>query len=66
MRKCFKFQLFDKPNPFERMDGWLRLLFSKALKQQHIAVCFLFFSLLAFSTVTLAQSGVGIPKSPEI
>ena len=48
------------------MDFWLRLLFPKALKQQHIAGCFLIFCLLAFSGITLAQSGVLAPKNPEI
>jgi hypothetical protein len=48
------------------MDFWLRLLFPKALKQQHIAGCFLIFCLLAFSGITLAQSGVLPPKNPEI
>ncbi len=66
MKKCHIPKLFDKPNPFERMDGWLILLFSKALKPQNIAGCFLFFSLLAFSGVSFAQSNVDAPKNPEI
>jgi hypothetical protein len=66
MKKCFKFQLFNKPNPFERMDFGLRLLFSKAFTPQKLAFCILIFCLLAFSGITLAQSGVLAPKNPGI